>query len=90
MHSVANEPLEVLRDPHVEATGLFSRLAQPGMVAEMPIPSIPGAPKLQNGTPRATAPLAGADTDAILIAHGYSEREIAELRTRGIVSDPMR
>ncbi len=86
MHSVANESLDVLRDPHVEATGLFSHLTQPGMVARMPIPSIPGAPKLQNGTPRATAPLAGADTDSLLVAHGYSDMEIADLRARGIVS----
>lgn len=86
MHSVANESLDVLRDPHVEATGLFSQLAQPGLAAKMPIPRIPGAPPLENGTPRATAPLAGGDTDAVLAAHGYGAAEIAGLRARGIVS----
>jgi crotonobetainyl-CoA:carnitine CoA-transferase CaiB-like acyl-CoA transferase len=86
MHSVANESLDMLRDPHVEATGLFSYLAQPGLAARLPIPSIPGAPALQSGTPRATAPLAGADTEAVLRAHGYGAPEIADLRVRGVVS----
>ena len=86
MHSVANKSLDMLRDPHVEATGLFSYLAQPGLAAAMPIPSIPGAPSLRSGTPRGTAPLAGADTDAILSAHGFSASEIAGLRSRGIVA----
>jgi crotonobetainyl-CoA:carnitine CoA-transferase CaiB-like acyl-CoA transferase len=89
MHAVANESLDVLRDPHVEATGLFSYLAQPGLAAKMPIPSIPGAPALESGTPRATAPLAGVDTEAVLRAHGYSVSEIADLRLRGIVAGPV-
>ena len=86
MHSVANHGLGVLNDPHVLATGLFSYLEQPGLTAKMPIPSIPGAPPLQSGTPRGTAPLAGADTDAVLLAHGYSEAEVAGLRSRGVIS----
>ena len=86
MHSVANESLDVLRDPHVEATGLFSYLAQPGLAAKMPIPSIPGAPALESGTPRGTAPLAGVDTQAVLAAHGYSAAEIADLTARRIVA----
>jgi crotonobetainyl-CoA:carnitine CoA-transferase CaiB-like acyl-CoA transferase len=86
MHSIANESLDVLNDPHVVATGLFSYLAQPGLAAMMPIPGIPGAPPLESGTPRATSPLAGGDTDAVLAAHGYSATEIADLRARGIVS----
>jgi crotonobetainyl-CoA:carnitine CoA-transferase CaiB-like acyl-CoA transferase len=86
MHSIANESLDVLNDPHVEATGLFSYLAQPGLIKKMPIPSIPGALPLQSGTPRAISPLAGADTEAVLTAHGYSATEIADLRARGVVS----
>jgi crotonobetainyl-CoA:carnitine CoA-transferase CaiB-like acyl-CoA transferase len=86
MHSIANESLDTLRDPHVEATGLFSYLAQPGLDAMMPIPSIPGAPKMESGTPRGTAPLAGADTDAILAAHDYSAAQIADMRARGVIA----
>jgi crotonobetainyl-CoA:carnitine CoA-transferase CaiB-like acyl-CoA transferase len=86
MHSIVNESLDALRDPHVEATRLFSYLEQPGLGVKLPIPSIPGAPPLESGTPRSTAPLAGADTDAILTAHGYSASAIADLRSRGIVA----
>ncbi|MBS0639253.1 MAG: CoA transferase [Proteobacteria bacterium] len=86
MHSVANGSLDMLRDPHVEATGLFSYLAQPGLADPMPIPSIPGAPALRSGTPLGTAPLAGADTDAVLAAHGFSAAEIAGLRARKVVA----
>jgi crotonobetainyl-CoA:carnitine CoA-transferase CaiB-like acyl-CoA transferase len=85
MHSVANESLDVLRDPHVEATGLFSYLSQPGLDAPMPIPAIPGAPPMLSGTQRGTAPLAGADTDAILAAHGFTLSEIDDLRARGAI-----
>jgi crotonobetainyl-CoA:carnitine CoA-transferase CaiB-like acyl-CoA transferase len=85
MHSVANDSLDVLRDPHVEATGLFSYLAQPGLGAMMPIPTIPGAPPMLSGTQRGTAPLAGADTDAILGAHGFTPSQIADLRARGAI-----
>jgi crotonobetainyl-CoA:carnitine CoA-transferase CaiB-like acyl-CoA transferase len=86
MHSVVNDSLDALRDPHVQATGLFSYLVQPGLAAPMPIPSIPGAPPLESGTRRGTAPLAGADTDAILTAHGYSAAQIADLRAQGVIA----
>ena len=88
MHSVANESLDMLRDPHVQATGLFSYLAQPGLATKMPIPSITGIQPPQSGTPRGTAPLAGGDTEAVLAAHGYSAATIADLRARGVVSVP--
>ena len=86
MHSVANQSLDVLNDPHVQATGLFSYLEQPGMDMKMPIPNIPGAPRLESGSQRGTSPLAGADTAAILAAHGYSTDEIAALRERGVTA----
>ena len=86
MHSAVNESLDALDDPHVRETGLFSYLEQPGMTQTMPIPSIPGAPAFESGTRRGTAPLAGADTDSILAAHGYSEREIADLRRQGAIT----
>ena len=86
MHAVANESLDMLRDPHVEATGLFSYLEQPGLATALPIPSIPGAPPLQSGTRLAVAPLAGMHTDAVLSAHGFDPQQIADLRARGVVS----
>ncbi|PPQ35316.1 CaiB/BaiF CoA transferase family protein [Rhodopila globiformis] len=89
MHAVAHESLDLLRDPHVQAAGLFTYLEQPGLDRLMPIPGIPGAPPLQVGTPRATAPLAGADTETVLRAHGFSDHEVADLRAHGVISGPV-
>ncbi len=86
MHSIANELLDLLDDPHVREAGLFSYLAQPGLSKKLPIPSIPGVPPLESGTPRATAPLAGMDTEAVLHEHGYTASEVADLSRRGIIS----
>lgn len=86
MHAITNKSLDVLRDPQVEATGLFSYLAQPGLDVKMPIPTIPGIRPPETGTPRGTAPLAGANTETVLAAHGYSADEIADLHARGIIS----
>jgi crotonobetainyl-CoA:carnitine CoA-transferase CaiB-like acyl-CoA transferase len=85
MHAVVNSSMDFLREPHVEATGLFSYLAQPGLADPVPIPMLPGAPRPESGTQRGTAPLAGADTAAILAEHGYGEAEIAALTERRVV-----
>jgi crotonobetainyl-CoA:carnitine CoA-transferase CaiB-like acyl-CoA transferase len=85
MHSIVNESLDVLNDPHVQAIGLFSQTVQPGLGMKVPIPSIPGAPPIESGTLRGTAPLSGGDTDAILAAHGFGAAEIAGLKARGVV-----
>lgn len=88
MHSPANGSLDALADPHVLATNLFSQLAQPGLPMKLPIPSIPGAPPIESGTPRGTAPLAGADTAAILAEHGFAEANVRDLLARGVVAVP--
>ncbi len=88
MHSIVNNSLDVLRDPHVEAVGLFSHLEQPGLPMKMPIPSIPGAPPLESGTRRGTAPLSGQDTDGVLAEHGYGPEVIAGLKARKVVAGP--
>ncbi len=88
MHSIVNEGLDALRDPHVEAVGLFSQLAQPGLGVIMPIPSIPGVQPFESGTRRGTAPLSGGDTDAVLAEHGYGPDAIAALKARKVVAGP--
>lgn len=86
MHSIINDSLDVLGDPHVEEAGLFAVLAQPGIAPKLPIPAIPGTPKLEAGTSRATSPLVGADTTAILAEHGYAESAIEALIASGVVA----
>jgi crotonobetainyl-CoA:carnitine CoA-transferase CaiB-like acyl-CoA transferase len=55
MHQRVNSFLEFLDDPHVKAIGAVTWIEQPG-VGRVPVPSVPGLPALQGGTPRATAP----------------------------------
>jgi crotonobetainyl-CoA:carnitine CoA-transferase CaiB-like acyl-CoA transferase len=88
MHSIVNGSLEVLRDPHVVEAGLFSYHAQPGIVPKLPIPRIPGAPPLEEGSQRATAPVVGGQTETILAEHGYSSAEIAALLQAGVAAGP--
>jgi formyl-CoA transferase len=80
-----NDSLTFLREPHVEQLGLFAQLTQPGIDSRVPIPALAGLP-IREGDPRAVAPLAGADTTAILADHGYSAEEIETLLHAGAVS----
>ena len=89
MHAVVNSSMDFLREPHVRETGLFSYLVQPGLADPVPIPALPGAPRPESGSRRGTAPLAGADTAAILAEHGYSGAEIAALTERRVVGQPV-
>ena len=53
--------------PHTEATGLISRLAQPGGDRLWPVPNPAGAPPLVSGSPEATAPALGQHTGEVLL-----------------------
>lgn len=85
MCAPVNDSLTFLREPHVEQVGLFEHLTQPGIDAPVPIPALAGLP-IREGTPRAVAPVAGADTAAVLADHGYSAAEIDALLSAGVVS----
>ncbi|GAY07650.1 L-carnitine dehydratase [Pseudonocardia sp. N23] len=80
-----NDSLTFMREPHVEQLGLFAQLTQPGIDSPVPIPALAGLP-IREGTPRAVAPLAGADTAALLAEYGYTAEEIATLVDTGAVS----
>lgn len=78
-------PQDVLDDPHVQATGMFTPMDYPGV--PKPVPVSMGAVKLSE-TPaelRLRPPTLGEHTDAILAGVGYSAAEIAELRARRVV-----
>ncbi|ODU04576.1 MAG: hypothetical protein ABS81_09975 [Pseudonocardia sp. SCN 72-86] len=82
-----NDSLTFLREPHVAQLGLFAQLTQPGIDSPVPIPALAGLP-FREGDPRAVAPLAGADTAAILADHGFSAAEIETLLQASAVSGP--
>jgi len=75
---------QVFADPQVQASGIVAHAQHPrlGEIAML------GSPiRLSEGGPRSAsaAPEKGADTDALLRAAGYDEKEIAALRDAGAV-----
>src|SRR5262249_44681182 len=55
MHERVNSLLDFLAHPHVAETGAVAWLEQPA-VGKVPMPQVPGLPRLQPGDPRGTAP----------------------------------
>jgi len=51
------------------------------------VPALPGMLHQLDGTRRATAPVTGQDTAAILAEHGYGTAEIAALLAQGAVAN---
>ena len=85
-----NEVLQTYREfvdhPHTEATGLISRLPQPGSDVPWPVPNPPGIPRLQPGEPTAHAPRKGEHTRAVMLELGYAASEIDALAARRIIA----
>ena len=73
---------EVGRDPHMAARGTLQ--TRDGVTAPAPAPRFsrthPETP------PAANAP--GADSEAVLADFGFSAKEIADLRSKGVVGLP--
>ena len=86
MHERLNSYAEFLDQPHVRETGLIQWLTQAGLNRPVPVPALPGMLHQLDGTPRATAPVAGQDTTSILAAYGYSAAEIETLLAQGTVA----
>src|SRR5262245_2490532 len=75
---------DIASDPHFAARGMIeSIVASDGEPLKVPgiVPKLSGTP----GKIRALAPKLGEHTDAVLAGLGYSAREIASLREKGIV-----
>lgn len=85
MHERLNTYADFLAHEHTKATGLIAWLGQPGMPQKVPLPNIPGAPKLIDGTKRAYAPVLGEHTAEVLRQHGYTEPQIGELAASGAI-----
>jgi crotonobetainyl-CoA:carnitine CoA-transferase CaiB-like acyl-CoA transferase len=78
-------PREVLNDPHVAATDMFTSMSYPGIEAGVPL--MMSALTLAGAPPplRRRAPTLGEHTDESLGECGFSAAEIAGLRTARIV-----
>jgi crotonobetainyl-CoA:carnitine CoA-transferase CaiB-like acyl-CoA transferase len=80
---------EIAGDPHFEARSMLPRIEIPGIDAEL---RIAGQPIKFSRTPagvRTRAPDLGADTEAVLIAHGATVEDIARWRAAGgLKEDP--
>jgi crotonobetainyl-CoA:carnitine CoA-transferase CaiB-like acyl-CoA transferase len=86
MHERLNSYADFIDQPHVRETGLIQWLTQAGVTQPVPVPTLPGTPSQAHGTPRATAPVPGQHTEAILAEHGFGAGEIAALLSQGTVA----
>ncbi len=78
-------PQQVLDDPHVQATGIFTPMDYPG--APKPVPLMMAAARLE-ATPQTLhrrAPLLGEHNEEVLGSLGYSAAEIDDLRAQASI-----
>ena len=85
MHERLNSYADFIDQPHVRETGLIQWLQQAGVKKKVPIPTLPGTPPQPDGTARATAPVPGQHTKAILTEHGFDAAEIAAFLSQGTI-----
>jgi len=78
-------PQQALEDAHIRAAGLLHDTDYPGLARPAPLAPTPVDLSETPGRFRHRAPTLGEHTDEILAELGYSAREVAELRTKGVV-----
>ncbi|MDP1753425.1 MAG: CoA transferase [Reyranella sp.] len=86
MHERLNSYAEFIAQPQVRETGLINWLEQAGLPQAVPVPALPGTPPPAANTLRATAPVPGQHSQAILAEHGFTPAEIAALLADGTVA----
>ena len=86
IHERLNSYAEFIAQPQVRETGLINWLEQAGLPQAVPVPALPGTPLPAANTLRATAPVPGQHSKAILAEHGFTPAEIAALLANGTVA----
>lgn len=77
---------EFVEHPHTIASGVITMSVQPGSDVAWATPNVPGAPRLEPGTPQGTAPTFGQHTRAVLRELGYEVAEIDRMLAEKIVA----
>ncbi|PHQ71017.1 MAG: formyl-CoA transferase [Sneathiella sp.] len=78
-------PQEVLEDPQLAAMGLLKKVAYPGFEGGVPLTELPIKMSKTDTSIKHRAPTLGEHTDVIMRELGYSDEEIADLRSRRVV-----
>lgn len=76
---------DLFADPQVKAVTQIEWLDQKGFDQTLPVPQIPGLPKIEPGSFLAHVPVPGEQTDEILAEMGFDAEKIAALRSDGAV-----
>jgi crotonobetainyl-CoA:carnitine CoA-transferase CaiB-like acyl-CoA transferase len=84
LHARINDYGDWLADTHVKSVGAAPVITQPG-VGKIPMPNIPGQPKVEAGDSLNVAPAIGNHTRQILSELGYADQEIETLDRKSIV-----
>jgi len=83
--SVVRRIDEVISSDHVLQRGVLGQATVAERGVEVPVLSPPYRIHGEGPPEPLTVPVLGADTERLLKAHGYSDGEVAELRSQGIV-----
>lgn len=81
-----NTVADIYEDPHVAAREMLCEVEHPGMDRPVTIANTPVRMTRTNYGVQRRAPIRGEDTDDKLLEAGFDQREIAELRARGVVA----
>jgi crotonobetainyl-CoA:carnitine CoA-transferase CaiB-like acyl-CoA transferase len=78
-------PSELLKDEHVNETGMFQHIEYPGVTKATPIADHPVRYSKSSVTDFKRAPTLGEHTQEILKEIGYADEEIAQLKVKGVI-----
>ncbi len=85
MHERVNRYADFLQEPQVTQTGLIAWLEQAGVPRAVPVGNLPGIARFESGSALATSPTVGQHTTEVLREAGFSDPEIEQLETRGLI-----